>query len=221
MNDEDFNDLLARLIEDPRNRSIVLRDAELEEAEASDLIGLLEASDALWLSDQGAPPLEDDPVAAMLGLIKNPLVALDSKALARHRKRARMTISELAARLKERGWEVQTGDIFRWENRSAPEVAPALIQAIASVLQTSSDHISVVQEGQDQFSVVRKTAQFQELLNRWMKALDLPRSTALAALESRMVTTVHRGEEPDPVQLLAALDILVSSVEESQGNASL
>ena len=77
------------------------------------------------------------------------------------------------------------------------------------------------QPREDQFSAVRNTARFQELLERWMKALGLSRSMALAALESRMVATVHRGEEPDPAQLLAALDTLVSAVEESRGTETL
>jgi hypothetical protein len=221
MNEDDYNRLLTRLIEDPEHRTEILREAGLDDAEERNLSALADTSDSLWLSAHGAPPLDEDPVAAMLGLITDPHVALDSKALARQRKRARFTVSELAARLKERGWNVQTSDVFRWESRSATDVSPALIQAIAAVLQTSPELISAVKRAEDQFSAVRSTAQFQDLVGRWMKAVGLSQSMALAALESRMVATVHRGEEPDPKQLLAALDILVSAVEESRGTEPL
>lgn len=217
MNEDDYNRLLARLIEDPEHRTGILREADVDEAEEKNLKALVDASDAIWLCAHGAPPLDEDPVAAMLGLLPDPHVALDSKALARQRKRARLTVSDLAERLSERGWNVQASDVFRWESRSAPDVPPALIQAIAAVLHASPDLISALQPAEDQFSAVRNTARFQDLVSRWMTALGLSRSMALAALESRMVATVHRGEEPDPEQLLAALDILVSAVEESRG----
>jgi len=221
MNEDDYNRLLARLIGNPEHRADILRDAALSGAEERDLTALAETSDSVWLSAHGAPPLNEDPVAAMLGLIAVPQISLDSKALTRQRKRARLTISELATLLTDRGWNVQTSDVFRWESRSATDVPPALIQAIAMVLQTSPELISAARSREDQFSGVRETALFQELLERWMKALGLSRSMALTALESRMVATVHRGEEPDPEQLLAALDTLVSAVEESQGTESI
>jgi hypothetical protein len=221
MNEDDYNRLLARLIEDPEHRAQILQEADVDEAEEKNLTALVNASDAIWLSAHGAPPLDEDPVAAMLGLVTDPHVALDSKALARQRKRARFTVSDLAARLSERGWNVQASDVFRWESRSAPDVPPALIQAIAAVLHASPELISSLKPAEDQFSAVRNTAQFQDLVGRWMKALGLSRSMALAALESRMVATVHRGEEPAPEQLLAALDILVSAVEESRGTETV
>lgn len=217
MNEDDYNRLLARLIEDPEHRMEILQEANFDEAEEKNLSALVDTSDAIWLSAHGAPPLDEDPVAAMLGLVTDPHVALDSKALARQRKRARFTVSDLAARLSERGWNVQASDVFRWESRSAPDVPPAMIQAIAAVLHASPELISALKPAEDQFSAVRNTPRFQDLVGRWMKALGLSRSMALAALESRMVATVHRGEEPDPEQLLAALDILVSAVEESRG----
>lgn len=221
MNEDDYNRLLTRLIEDPAHRAEILREAGLDDTEERNLTALADTSDSLWLSAHGAPPLDEDPVAAMLGLITDPHVTLDSRGLARQRKRGRFTVSELAARLKERGWNVQTSDVFRWESRSATDVSPALIQAIAAILQTSPELISAVKRAEDPFSAVRNTAQFQDLVGRWMKAVGLSQSMAVAALESRMVATVHRGEEPDPKQLLAALDVLVSAVEESRGTELL
>ncbi|WJH26632.1 hypothetical protein [Pseudarthrobacter defluvii] len=218
MNEEDYGRLLDRLIEDPEHRTEILQEVDIDTEEQNELASLLKASDAVWLSAHGAPPLDQDPVAAMLGLVADPHMTLDSKALARHRKRARLTVSDVAARLSERGWNVQAGDVFRWESRSAPDVPPAMIQAIAGVLATSPELISVRQAAaEDQFAAVRNTARFQNLVSRWMTALDLSRSMAVAALEGRMVATVHRGEEPDSEQLLAALDVLVEAVEQSRG----
>lgn len=213
MNEEDYDRLLARLIEEPDRRKELLREADLDDNEVSTLEGLADTSDLLWLSTRRAPSIGEDPVAAMLGLVPDPLVTLDSKALPRLRKRSRLTISDLAMRLEERGWKVQASDVFRWESRSAPDVPPALIQAIAAVLHTTPNLISALQQTDDRFSVVRNTARFQDLVARWMKALDLSQSMAVSALETRMGATVHRGEEPDPEQLLNALDILVSAVE--------
>lgn len=217
MNEEDYNRLLARLIEEPEHRTEILKEADLDDAEQGNLTSLAETSDLLWLSRSGAPPLDQDPVAAMLGLIADPRVVLDSKALARQRKRARLTVSDLAVRLKDRGWDVQTTDVFRWETRPAPDVPPALVQAIATTLQTSPDHLtSAVQPTEDQFSAVRNTARFQDFVGRWMKAFGLSQPMAIAALESRMAATVHRGQKPDPQQLLAALDALVSAAEQTR-----
>lgn len=45
-----------------------------------------------------------------------------------------MTVSEVAERLRERGWGFSKSDVFRWENRGAADVPPAVIQAIAETL---------------------------------------------------------------------------------------
>ncbi|MBE0011741.1 hypothetical protein [Arthrobacter sp. AET 35A] len=221
MNEDDYTQFLTRLVEDPGHRLETIREAVLNGADEKDLTTLVETADSFWLLAHGAPPLDEDPVAAMLGLIVDPQIVLDSKALTHQRKRAGFTVSKLAIHLTERGWNVQTSDVFRWESRSATDVPPALTQAIAAVLHTTPELISTAQSRDDQFSAVQKTAHFQELVERWMKALGLPRSVALAAMKSRMVATVHRGEEPNPEQLLAALDTLVSAVEESRRTETL
>ena len=69
MNDDERDRLVAELLERPQERELILRDAELNDREHAELDGIVETADALWLAAQGAPALEDDPVAAMLGLL--------------------------------------------------------------------------------------------------------------------------------------------------------
>ena len=134
MNEDDRDRLLAELIQKPEERRRILQSAELDDREREDIAALVDTADLLWLTAHGAPPLAEDPVAAMLGLIPDRECRLDSKALAQARKRARLTVSEFAERLRERGWEFQKADVFRWETRFASDVAPAVVQAIAHIL---------------------------------------------------------------------------------------
>jgi len=217
MNNEERDRILEALMKDPQHRMEIIRDADLSDAEKAEAEALVATADLLWVAAHGAPPIEDDPVAAMLGLVSDPHFSLDPKALSRARKQAGLTVGRVASQLRERGWDVRDGDVFRWESRSAPDVPPALVQAIASVVGTDPDRLmSEVKGTEDQFAAVRGTKQFQELVERWMKALNVSSSLAVATLESRMVSTVHRGELPDAEQLLAALGALVSAVEESR-----
>lgn len=216
MNDDERDRLLAELIEQPQERERNLRDAQLSDRDRERLAGLIDTADALWLSAQGAPALEDDPVAAMLGLVPDGECRLDSAALSRARKRARLNISDVAARLRQRGWEFDKSDVFRWETRTARDVAPAVVQVIADILSTPVDNLisaSAWPSPPDHLTAVRRHPRFEQLVNRWAQARRVSRAVAAATLESRMLATVHRGEHPDTEQLLRSLDALVASVE--------
>lgn len=217
MNDDDRDRLVAELIERPQDRERILRDAQLSDRDREELAGLVGTADALWLSAQGAPALEDDPVAAMLGLVPDGECRLGSAALSRARKRARLNISDVAARLRQRGWEFDKSDVFRWETRTATDVPPAVVQAIADILGTPvvEDLISASSPASlpDHLAAVRRHPRFEQLVDRWAQARQVPRAVAAATLESRMLATVHRGEHPDAEQLLRSLDALVASVE--------
>jgi hypothetical protein len=141
MNEHDRDRLLAELIERPQERKSILQGAELDERDRDDIAALVETADLLWLSARGAPPLEDDPVAAMLRLVPDRECMLDSGALSRARKRAGLTVSDVAERLRTRGWEFQQGDVFRWETRSTPDVPPAVVQAIADIIGTQAENL--------------------------------------------------------------------------------
>lgn len=216
MRDEDRDRLLAELIESPYERERIMRDAELDDQDRQDVEALTETADVLWLSAQGAPALDEDPVAAMLGLVPDRECRLESKSLSRARKRAGLAISALAERLRQRGWEIDTKDVFRWETRSAADVAPAIVQAVADILSTSVDSLIAAPSStsaRGPLAAVRGHPLFEELVDRWARVQRIPRPVAIASLESRMYATVHRGEHPDTEQLLRSLDALVTSVE--------
>lgn len=218
MNDDDRDRLLAEMIENPEARKRILQSAELDDRDRDDIVGLADTADLLWLSVHGAPPLADDPVAAMLGLVPDRACSLDSKALTQARKRVGLTVSDLAERLRERGWEFQTGDVFRWETRSAADVAPAVVQAIADILSRPVESLIAAPSSaspQDHLAGIRRYPLFEQLVDRWARVQRVSRSVAAAALETRMAATVHRGERPDPEQLLRSLEALVTSVEQA------
>lgn len=216
MNDDERDRLLAELIEKPQERDHILRDAKLSGRDRDELTGLVDTADAVWQSAQGAPALEDDPIAAMLGLVPDRECQLDSAALSRARKRAHLNVSDVAARLRQRGWEFDKSDVFRWEARTATDVPPAVVQAIADILSTSVDDLTTASASPslpDHLAAVRRNPRFDQLVDRWVEARRVSRTVAAAALESRMLATVHRGEQPDTEQLLRSLDTLVTSVE--------
>jgi transcriptional regulator with XRE-family HTH domain len=220
MNDDDRDRLLAEMIENPEARKRILESAELDDRDRDDIVALADTADLLWLSVHGAPPLADDPVAAMLGLVPDRECSLDSKALTQARKREGLTVSDLAERLRERGWEFEKGDVFRWETRSAADVAPAVVQAIADILSRPVESLIAAPtstSAQDEVATVRRHPLYEQLVDRWARVQHVSRAVAAAALESRMVATVHRGEPPDPEQLLHSLEALVTSVEQANG----
>lgn len=218
MNDEERDRLVAELLERPQERALILGDAELSDQERAELAEIVETADALWLAAQGAPALEDDPVAAMLGLLPDSECRLDSAALSRVRKRIRLSVSDVASALRERGWEFEKSDVFRWETRTATDVPPAAIQALADILRTPVDELISTHSAVSlprHVGEVRAHPLFEQLVDRWAQARRVSRPVAAATLESRMLATVHRGEHPDTEQLLRSLDALVTSVEQA------
>jgi hypothetical protein len=216
MTEEERNQLLSELIQRPRDREALLSEATVDADERVELISLADASDALWLSARAAPRLADDPVAALLGLIPDRECSLDARALTRARKRAGLKVSDMVARLRARGWTTQDADVFRWENRSATDVAPAVVQAIAAILQTPIESLILEPEADTSgtlFAEIGQHPRFEQLVDRWARARNVPRAVAAAALESRMIATVHRGANPDADQLLLSLDSLVTALE--------
>lgn len=182
-----------------------------------ELRGLLEVADLAWESEQSAPPLADDAVAAMLGLVPDPELELDGKALASVRKQAGFTVSTLAARLAARGWDVSSKDVFAWESgRNVPQ-APALINAIAQEIGIDSDRLRHRKREDPEraklFAVVA-SATFKNLAQRWARIQGTTVELAASALESRMLVAVHRGGAPDEEILLDSLEAMVSALED-------
>jgi hypothetical protein len=99
MTKDERAEVLANLLEARAGRVTGKDQPMLSAEDRADVESLIEVADLLWAAGHGAPPLESDPVAAMLGLIPDPQCALDPKALARARKNARLKPSELVNRL--------------------------------------------------------------------------------------------------------------------------
>jgi hypothetical protein len=219
MNSDERDLLVAQMVSQPNERARLLADKELTVDERREVEELVAISDEIWLAGQGAPALRDDPVAAMLGLVPDAACHLSSRGFARTRRRSGLGIGEVARRLRQRGWETQERDVFRWETRSSSDVSPALVQAIAAVLRASVDDLISTPASPPEstvFASVRKQPLFQDLVRRWAQLQGVSRAVAVAALESRMVATVHRGDEPDADQILRSLEVLVAAAEKGK-----
>ena len=182
-----------------------------------DAASLRDIADLLWESNQGAPPLREDPIAAMLGLVPDPSYALDPSKLKQARKRADLQLSDLVARLSARGWTLDRADLFRWENQSTADVAPAMIKALAEETGTSSDQLVTKQPRAIPTAIARalESPLFTGLVERWARVQNVSPSLATSELESRMLATVYRGDEADTDQMVQSLEALVTAAEDA------
>jgi hypothetical protein len=197
-----------------QGRSLELE--ELGEEQRAEIQELLKVADLLWEEAHGAPPLEDDPVAAMLGLVPDPSRSLDPRALTRVTKSTGIKASGLAQALNERGWDVSTRDVFNWQTKGSHEMSPALIQAIAETTGSTIDNLTV-DRGSSQLSselrAVTQTARFKRLVTRWAHLRNTSADLATSALTARLATSVHRGKQPEADQMLNSLEALVDALE--------
>lgn len=216
MTRDEPDEALAKLLDARAESAPGTPPPEVSDEDRAEIESLLNVADLLWESAHGAPPLDSDPVAAMLGLVPDSRQVLDPKALARARKAAHLKPSQLAERLAARGWDVQTRDVFRWENQSTADVAPALIEAIAEETGTNMDRLTTnpgMTAEQATIAAATQSPRFAGLVERWARIQRVPSTLAASALESRMLATVHRGDRPDTDQLLQSLDALVTALE--------
>ena len=179
-----------------------------------------EIAELLRIAAHGAPPLSSDPIAAMLGLVPDSSCRIDSGRLKVARKKVGAKPSEVANQLRRKGWDYTTRDVTRWEtgNHEAASLPPAVVQAVAAILGVDvSTVVAEKAESPDsRFAVVKQDGRFRELATRWARVQRISFEAAFAALDSRMMATVHRGDEPDVEQTLASLDALVSAIERSR-----
>lgn len=215
MTEEERERVLQDLLESLSHQDI----SASPESNRVDIASLMEVADLLWEAGHGAPPLEADPVAAMLGLIPDPHVGLDSRAMSRARKNAKLKTSDVAERLRTRGWDIAVRDVFLWENQPLSHVPPALIRAIAEVIGVPPEQLTVdggSSAGSQVFASTIQSARFESLVRRWARLQGVSHALASSALKSRMLATVHRGDRPDEEQMLRSLDALVATMEEGQ-----
>lgn len=219
---EETDRLLEQLLEEPpgpRREQMLTR---LDGDQREQVRALLDAGDLVWEAAHTAPPLEEDPVAAMLGVVPDPGFQLDAAALVRACKASSVKPTALAARLSARGWQVDTTDVFRWQTRAAPDVPPALIKAIAEEVRIDPDRLVAKAEPKPNTlravaEDVAATPRFRDLAQRFAQIQRMSPTMAVSALQSRMLATVHRGDEPDKAQMLASVEELVRALEANQG----
>jgi transcriptional regulator with XRE-family HTH domain len=223
MNEKYSAELLAELAaRAPEERAQLLRELELTESESAEVRKLGESADALWATAHGAPPLENDQTAALLGLVPDPAARLDGKNFSQLRKRASLKIDEVANQLAASGWEVTTKDVFLWERGNTDSVSPALIQELSRVLGLPIDRLverrEVAEEKPERSKLLREHPRFQDLSQRWARIRQIPVEVAESMLCARIAATVHRGEAPDIEQNIASLEALVKTFEKSKGD---
>ncbi|WP_285029644.1 hypothetical protein [Mycolicibacterium sp. lyk4-40-TYG-92] len=219
MTNEDRDRILQDFLEAKSHKDVRYFIEDWPEQKRAEIASLIEVADLLWEAGHGAPPLETDPVAAMLGLIPDPRISLDPRAVSRARKNAKLKTSDIADRLQSRGWDIVVRDVFQWENQTHSDVAPALIRAIAEVLGVLPDQLtmdrSLSTDSQTLASTMR-SARFESLARRWARLQGVSNALASSALRSRMLATVHRGDRPDEDQMLQSLEALISTMEERE-----
>lgn len=192
--------------------------ASIDPAEAERTASLQDIASLLWEANQSAPPLREDPTAAMLGLVPDPSYALDPGKLKQARNRAGLGISDLAARLAARGWTVSRADLFRWESQATGDAAPAMIKALAEETGASSDQLVTRQPRTLPPAVARvlESSLFSALVERWASIQNVSSGLAASQLESRMLATVYRGDDADAGQMVQSLEALVAATEDIQ-----
>lgn len=221
MSTHERDEILSRLIsERARRPDMPLPDGVTDE-EWTEVGTLAEVENALWDVAHGAPPIEEDSVAAMLGLVPDRHLVLESKALARSRKAAGMTPSDLATRLLRRGWDVSTREVFRWETQGGGDVPPALINAIAEELGVTTARISG-DKGPlgdlDALAEASSQPRFRALAERFAKVRGISSpDVAASSLRAMALATVQRGSRPDSEQWLDTLEAYVRTLEEQRG----
>lgn len=215
MTDDRWEEEFAKLVDDHVAGFKHSRD-NLEPALVPEAVELLDIADLLWEAAHGAPPLEQDPVAAMLGLVPDSSRSLSDSALKQAMQTAGLKPSSLAEKLTDRGWEVATRDVFNWQNRGDASVPPALIQAIAEVTGTTADKLTVDRgesPGHRALQSVTSSPAFKALAERWALLRGTTMSLGASALEARLAASVFRGNTPSEEQMLASLEALVEALE--------
>lgn len=153
-----------------------------------------------------APVRVDDPIAQMLGLVEDPAVLINGHQLAAIRKSAGLTVSDLARRLNERGWNVTTNTVFSWE-RDKLNPPPATINAVAEVLNVDVDSIlTTITRPAYTLDVLFDDAIVAAFLDQWSRESNVP-VERLAEHSKRLLATAGKrnATSATPRTLLAIL----------------
>lgn len=217
-------DAALQMAPGPKRDSLI---ASLDTVTRTEVERLVAVGDLVWESQFAAPPIEEDPIAAMLGLVANQKYRLDAKAFGRARKSARLSGGDLARRLTERGWDITTRDVFTWETQGPVALPPAIVRAIADTVGTTPERLTLPTTAEpvafsetaapepdaNASARVRGSKRFEDLVARYARLYTVPLAQAATALEGRMVATVHRGTHPDSDQMISSLEALMDALE--------
>lgn len=215
MTDERWESELARLVDENVTDTNLGRKG-VDSSHGREALELLDTADLLWEAAHGAPPLAQDPVAAMLGLVPDSSRSLNAHALKRAMHTAGFKPSSLAAKLNQRGWDVAPRDVFDWQARGNAVVPPALIQAIAEMVGAEADDLIIDQGGASAHQVFKSlisSPAFSALAERWARLRGTSVELGASALEARLAASVYRGTRPSDEQMLASLAELVNALE--------
>jgi hypothetical protein len=222
----DEQDRMSRLVSERARNPRMPAPDDVTPDEWAQVVRLAAVEAALFDHAHGAPALEHDPVAAMLGLVPDPNLSLAGSALKRARTRAGLKVSEVARALTEEGWDITTAEVARWESHTGTVLAPVLLQSVAASVSSSVESITTKaivatksagavggSASERAIDAVMATSAFQELTRRFARVQGLSRTVAASTLRSRALATVHRGDEPDAAQWLKTLDAFVTALE--------
>lgn len=220
MTENEFDETLEALLETPAGPERDRLLASLDEERRPVVARMLEVDDLVWESAHGAPPLQSDPVAAMLGLVPDASFRLDSTAFTQYCSRRSVRPTQMADRLRARGWKVDASDVFRWQTSVASDVSPAMIRSIAEELAIAPDKLVAPATAKATAldtvaEIVAATKRFGDLVQRFALAQHISPSMAQTMLRTRMLATVQRGSEPAAEQMLESLEALVRALETS------
>jgi hypothetical protein len=174
--------------------------------------------------DYTPPPLDADPLALALGLVPDPGRRLSGPCLKRARMRRHLQASQLADLLADRGWEVSTKTVFRWEMAASAEIAPALLAAVAEVLRVPAEELTAVAGDHDpattEIQAAAATPQFARLARRWATTSGQSLADAGTGLQRLMTfATARRGRHLTAGEWLAVLEDFIDASSHDDGTA--
>ncbi len=222
----DEQDRMSELVSERARNPRMPAPDDVTADEWAQVVRLAAVEAALFDHAHGAPALEEDPVAAMLGLVPDANLSLDGAALKRARTKAALKVSEVARALTEEGWDITTAEVASWESHTGTVLAPVMLQSVAALVSTSVESITTDRTvapdsagavggsaSERAIDAVTATSAFQELTRRFAALQGLSRTVAASTLRSRALATVHRGDEPDAAQWLQTLEAFVTALE--------
>jgi transcriptional regulator with XRE-family HTH domain len=218
---ENYLDYLSGTRPDPPSLK-GLTPAQQHEARAS--WKLLDAARQIT-GDYTPPPLDTDPLALALGLVPDPDRRLSGPCLKRARMKRHVQTSQLADLLATRGWDVSTKTVFRWELAASAEIAPALLAAIAEVLQVPIEDLTASAGEHDpaatEIQAAAATPQFAGLARRWATRSGQSLADARTGLQRLMtVATARRGRHLTAGEWLAVLEDFIEASSHGEGTGA-